>query len=316
MCLPKKDTKEKEAKIKETMKKGTLKEDTTKERTKKAEATKEVNKKEETAKEETAKKRAKKTRNIKKETIKEVELYEPVREFLSNRGFAVNSEVLNCDVTALLEELLVVVEMKTSLNLDVVLQAVERQRFADLVYIAVPKNGRILFTKRWKKICHLLRRLEVGLLLVTVNKDFSYVEEALKPIPFDRARSISAAQRKRKNVIKEVSERHGDYNTGGSNKKKLVTSYRESAIQIAVILEKLQSCSIKEIREAGDLPQKTAKILQDNHYGWFAREKRGVYCLTEKGAEELKDYSELAKLYKDRIIESSIDTTAGTPAAE
>ena len=311
MNLLKKNTKEKEAKKKETMKKGTLKEDTTKERTKKAEDTKEVN-----TKEETAKKRVKKTKNIKKEIIKEVELYEPVREFLSNRGFAINSEVLNCDVTALLDEFLIVVEMKTSLNLDVVLQAVERQRFADLVYIAVPKNGRILFTKRWKKICHLLRRLEVGLLLVTVNKDFSYVEEALKPIPFDRARSISAAQRKRKNVIREVSERHGDYNTGGSNKKKLVTSYRESSIQIAVIIERFHTCSIKEIREVGGLPQKTARILQDNHYGWVAREKRGVYSLTDKGAEELKGYSELVKLYKDKIIVSKNDATTETNVAE
>jgi len=252
----------------------------------------------------------------KKETIKEVELYEPVREFLVNRGFTVNSEVLNCDVTALIEELLVVVEMKTSLNFEVVLQAVERQKFADLVYIAVPKNGRTLFTKRWKKICHLLRRLEVGLLLVTVNKDFSYVEEALKPIPFDRVRSITAAQRRRKKVIREVSERHGDYNTGGSHNKKLVTSYRESSIQIAVIMERFQSCSIKEIREVGGLPQKTARILQDNHYGWFAREKRGVYSLTQKGVEELKDYSELVKLYKDKIITSEIDSTAGTHAAE
>lgn len=239
----------------------------------------------------------------KKETIKEEVLYEPVRKFLLNNGFTVNSEVLNCDVTALLEGMLVVVEMKTSLNFDVVLQAVERQRFADLVYIAVPKNARILSTKRWSRICHLLRRLELGLLLVTVKKDISYVEEALKPLPFDRKKSISAAQRKRKAVLREVSKRHGDYNTGGSHKKKLVTSYRESAIQIAVILEKRDSCSIKEIREAVGLSEKTARILQDNHYGWFAREKRGVYSLTEKGVNELKNYSELAEYFREKTTQ-------------
>lgn len=240
--------------------------------------------------------------------IKEEALYQPVKSFLEDNGFKVNSEVLNCDVTAMLNDMMIVVEMKTRLNLDVILQAVERQKFADMVYIAVPKKGRLLFTKRWKKICHLLRRLELGLLLVTIKKDFTYVEEALKPLPFDRSRSITASQRKRKAVLREINERHGDYNTGGSHNKKLVTSYRESAIQIAVILDELQSCSVREIRKAGNLPLKTARILQDNHYGWFVREKRGVYRLSEKGGKELKEYSELAEHFKNNL---KLDTPAG-----
>lgn len=234
-------------------------------------------------------------------SIKEEDLYQPVKSFLEKNGFTVNSEVLNCDVTAVLGGMLVVVEMKIALNLDVILQAVDRQKFADMVYIAVPKKSRLLFTKRWKKICHLLRRLEIGLLLVTIKKDFSYAEEVLKPLPFDRLRSISYAQRKRKAVLREINERHCDYNTGGSHKRKIVTSYRESAIQIAVILSMFHSCSIKEIREKGNLPEKFARILQANHYGWFERVKRGVYRLSEKGEKELKEYSELAEHFKDNL---------------
>lgn len=233
--------------------------------------------------------------------IKEEDLYQPVKAYLEKNGFTVNSEVLNCDVAATYEDMLVIVEMKTALNLDVILQAVDRQKFADMVYIAVLKKGRMLFTRRWKKICHLLRRLEIGLLLVTIKSDFSCAEEVLKPLPFDRMKSITAAQRKRQAVLREIKERHGDYNTGGSHNRKLVTSYREAAIQIAVILSIYDSCSIKEIREAGDLPRKFSRILQDNHYGWFEREKRGVYRLSEKGRREIEEYEELAEHFRNNI---------------
>ena len=77
----------------------------------------------------------------------------------------------------------------------------------------------------------------MGLLLVTVGKQKFFVEEVIQPVLFDRSKSISSAKRKRKAVIHEIQERHGDYNTGGSHRKKLVTSYRETAIQIAVVLK-------------------------------------------------------------------------------
>ena len=94
--------------------------------------------------------------------LKETDLYDPVRKHLEHLGFTVNGEVLHCDVTAIKDDLLVVVELKKNLNLEVILQAVQRQKAADLVYIAVFKKGRELLTKRWKNICHLLRRLELG----------------------------------------------------------------------------------------------------------------------------------------------------------
>lgn len=154
------------------------------------------------------------------EKINEEALYPPVREYFEKLGYTVKSEVINCDVTAVKDNLLVVVEMKTRLNLDVILQAVQRQKIADYTYIAVPKNNNAISKERWKNICHLLRRLELGLLLVSIKKDFSYVEEVIRPVAFDRNKSILAAQRKRKSVIHEIQERHGDYNTGGSHRKK------------------------------------------------------------------------------------------------
>lgn len=237
-----------------------------------------------------------------KEKIKESSLYYPVRTYFEDLGFTVNAEVKNCDVTAIKGSILVIVEMKTSLNLDVILQAVQRQRLTDLVYIAVPKKGEILFTKRWKSLCHLLRRLELGLLLVTINKDYTYVEEAIEPLVFDRARSYYSANRKRKALLKEIHERHGDYNIGGSRRKKLMTSYRESAIKIAAVLSIYGSCKVKFIKQTAGLTDKAGRILIDNHYGWFESEKRGVYKLAQNARTDLKEFSELFNFFKEKYI--------------
>lgn len=237
-----------------------------------------------------------------KKKLNEEELYAPVRSYFEGLGYTVNGEVLHCDVTAVKENVLVVIEMKTSLNLDVILQAVQRQKVADFSYIAVPKNSKIMHRKRWANICHLLKRLELGLLLVTLSKNDSIVEEALRPIPFDRAKSISSASRRRKAMLHEIKERHGDYNTGGSTRKKLVTSYRETAIQIAVILKEFGPCAVKKIRETGKLSDKVGRILLDNHYGWFEKERHGVYKLSDKALSELNHYSELEEHYRAHLF--------------
>ncbi len=239
-----------------------------------------------------------------KKNLKEEDLYAPVRSYFEGMDYTVNGEVLHCDVTAVKDNVLVVIEMKTSLNLDVILQAVQRQKVADFAYIAVPQNSKVMRKKRWQNICHLLKRLELGLLLVTIRKNDSLVEEAIQPLPFDRAKSISSAQRRRKAMIHEIQERHGDYNTGGSTRKKLVTSYRETVIHIAVILKEYGPCAVKKIREAGKLPRKTGQILLNNHYGWFEKERRGVYKLTDKGLIELENYRDLAQHYRNSLIDS------------
>jgi hypothetical protein len=233
----------------------------------------------------------------KEKKILEEELYAPVRNYLIGEGYDVKGEVRHCDVTAYKDGLLLVAEMKTSLNLEVILQAAVRQRIADIVYIAVPKNGRALFTKRWKNICYLLRRLEIGLLLVSLRGEISMVEEALKPQPFSREVSRKISARKKKLVLEEFSSRHGDYNTGGSTGKKLVTAYREIAIHIAGLLETYGPLSAKKLKDMGTDIKKTSPILQDNHYGWFERVSRGIYSLSDKGSQEIDNYRELVNYY-------------------
>lgn len=237
-------------------------------------------------------------KDYKKGKILEEDLYIPVRDYLIMNGFDVKAEVEHCDVAACKEDCLLVVEMKISLNLDVILQAALRQRIADIVYIAVPKKAKVLFTSRWKNICHLLRRLELGLLLVSFRGNETFVEEALKAEFFNREMSKKKSGKKKKLLLQEFSSRHGDYNTGGCKGKKLVTAYREMAIHIAALLQKHETLSIKSLKDLGTDNRKTSEILQDNYYGWYKRISRGIYTLSDTGKQELAEYRQLVEYYK------------------
>lgn len=237
---------------------------------------------------------------------KEEDMYIPIRDYLIRQGYTVKSEISHCDVAAINNsDILLVIEMKLRVNLEVILQAVQRQRTADIVYIAVPKNNKVLLTAKWRNVCHLLRRLEIGLLLVNNGKPPAVVEEILAPKPFSREVSRRSAKRKRQQLLNEFSGRHGDFNTGGSTGKKLVTAYKEMAIHIATLLAKHGSLSVKQLKEFGTDTKKTAGILQNNHYHWFQRTSRGIYCLTDVGFAELNSYQELVSYYTDIITTQS-----------
>lgn len=230
----------------------------------------------------------------------EKELYEPVKKWLEGHGFDPRAEVRHCDIMAMKDDMVIAVELKTALNLEVILQAVDRQRYCDLVYIAVPKKGRVLFTKRWKMLCHLLRRLELGLLLVSSRDGMQWVEEALAPLPFDRVRSRQQSTRKRKLAVIEFQNRHGDYNVGGSTRSKIITVYREQALMIAYHLSCNGPMTPKALRQLGTDSKKTTSILYQNHYGWFERMSRGLYDLSDKGRKALVDYHTIVKEISDK----------------
>ncbi len=237
------------------------------------------------------------------QVIKEIDLFPPVRDFLSKRGFEVRSEVRHCDITALKDEQLVVVELKRNLSVELLVQAAQRQKIADAVYVAIPKPKKRLFGAGWRDLCHLLRRLELGLLLVSLEDGFSYVEEALAAQPFDREKSRQQNRKQRQQLLREARGRSLDCNTGGSRGVKLVTAYRESALYIACCLERFGPLSTRQLRERGAAPRKTAPILQRNVYGWFERIAQGHYGLSTAGREELDAaaYAELVAYYRQKV---------------
>ncbi len=245
--------------------------------------------------------------SIKKEDFREEDLYKPVYDYLCGMGYTVRGEVGHCDVAAVKGQELLIVEMKKSLNLDVVLQATLRQRFADMVYVAVPKPVKILFSKRWRDLGYLLKRLQLGLMLISVNGDLSFAEVAFEPIPFNMARVKGQGKRKRQELIKEFESRHGNYNSGGSTGKKLMTAYREMAVHTACCLIKYGPLSPKALRQIGTDAKKTTTILGKNHYGWFEKISRGLYSISEKGKMEVKEYKVFYEYYTELIENNEVE---------
>ncbi|WP_079508979.1 DUF2161 domain-containing phosphodiesterase [Mesobacillus jeotgali] len=229
--------------------------------------------------------------------IYEADLYEPIRKHFIKQGYRVNGEVHDCDLTAVKDGELIIVELKLTLNIDLLLQATRRLRLTDMVYIAIPKPKRIT-RKRWHDVIHLVKRLELGLIIVSFAGNRKTIDFKVHPEPFNR--KTSKNQRKKAALIKEIEGRSADYNIGGSNKSKIMTAYKEKCIQIACYLDKLGQMSPKALVALGT-GDKTPSILQKNYYKWFDRIERGIYIISEQGKAELEDYPELVAYYSSKL---------------
>ncbi len=222
----------------------------------------------------------------------ETDLYPPIESFLKKNGYTVHAEVLLSDISAVKGGELLVVEMKTRFNIEVLLQAVRRQEAADFVYIAVPVPASRKFPSRWTDVRRICRRLGIGILLVRFPASgHPVVESALDAdpdAPCRKSRKLKAS------MLKEISERGHNFNAGGSTRKALMTAYRMQALKVAVILSKAEDLSPREIRERG-AGEKTGAILLKNYYNWFSRTGKGRYAISDEGRKAIDIYREIAR---------------------
>lgn len=225
-----------------------------------------------------------KTENV---ALRESDLYPPLKAWLEESGYEVHGEVLNCDLAARRGEELVLIELKRAVNLDLLLQVVRRQEAEAAVYAAVPAP-KAMNNRRWRDLTRLLQRLEAGLILIFTDSPRHRVEVAFHPLPRERRRRKNLTRA----ILAEMSGRSVDLNCGGSNRCKIMTAYREKALEAAEALELLGPASPKAVRDRG-VGVKSGDILRDNHYGWFERLDRGLYGLTEKGRQALDEYRAL-----------------------
>ena len=93
------------------------------------------------------------------EPLRESDLYGPVRDYLENLGYQVKGEVKDCDIAALRDGELIVVELKRGFTLELIYQALDRQRVADGVYVAVPLPRRGYRAPHIRDMERLCRRL-------------------------------------------------------------------------------------------------------------------------------------------------------------
>ena len=211
--------------------------------------------------------------------MSESRLYAPVKRFLEGQGFAVKGEIRGADVVALREgekPMLVIAELKLGLSFELVLQAVDRMRTADEVWIAVPatRRGR----DRDRRAHQLCRLLGVGLLAVTLST--GHVTVLADAGPYAPRRNAV----KRRLVLREFGRRQGDPMAGGITRQKHMTAYRQQALCIAhaLVAGPLRPRDLKPTApDAGS-------ILLRNTYGWFERVEKGVYALALSGHDALR----------------------------
>ena len=164
--------------------------------------------------------------------MKESDLYLPLKRFLESQNYEVKGEVQDCDVLAVRgKESPVIVELKLSLNLDVILQAVERLSLTQKVYVGVPMQCRSLSRQR-KRIVKLLKMLGLGLVVIDLGREA--VEVLIDPGEYRPRRSKHRQAR----LLGEFVKRVGDPNLGGMEKRKgVMTAYRQRALAIARFLQ-------------------------------------------------------------------------------
>jgi len=218
--------------------------------------------------------------------LKETDLYAPCKQLLESIGYQVKGEVGNVDIAALKGDYFVAVELKLTISLKIIYQAIDRQKLADKVYIALPKKVLSSQKANVKHFINLLKRLEIGLILI--EKDIATV--FVETFGFDLKKSITNNKKKREQLINEFSLRKSNDNIGGSRGKKM-TAYKEKVIKIAQYLEESGERSpIEIVRYTGI--KEAPSMLRNNFYLWFYKVDRGIYALSEQGKKDLKDIYE------------------------
>jgi len=154
---------------------------------------------------------------------REVDLYPPVKAFLERQRFVVKGEIGGCDVVAVRgDEPPVIVELKLRFTLGLVLQAIDRLRVSETVYVAVCAAG--LQRRGVRPLC---RRLGLGLLLV--HGPAGVVEVAVEPGPY-------RPRQDRRRAVRLLAEHHpprGRPDARGATLVPIMTAYRQESLRIA-----------------------------------------------------------------------------------
>ena len=222
----------------------------------------------------------------------EKELFLPTRLYFEKQGFSVDGEVKNCDLVAIKNDIVVVAELKKTFNISLVYQLMERKNSTPYVYAVIfrPKNFR---EKKTKQMLKLIKLLGVGLLVVSDTSGI--IEEIVTPNNDNTG--IKVNTEKRNTVSKEFNKRDFKENTGGVNRKKILTAYRENSIAALCVAD---TYGVVETRKVKD---NIKKAVQSNYYDWFYRIKKGIYGTTEKGIQAIKsnDFQEVVLFYKSEV---------------
>lgn len=202
--------------------------------------------------------------------MKESDLYDPIKQWMEERGFTVFPEVEcrraggRADIVVTSGPLVGVVEMKQSLSLDLLDQALRWRGFANYIWIAIPyrKNGYRQFVNM------VLRDYGIGVLFVSKHGTVWTEGQAR----FMR-RTVPHLQQ-------SLTEHHQTSGIkGGHSGGGYITPYRITINKVKHFLKRAGDwCSIKEILDHCEThyasPRASlAKALLEYEAGWCERKK-------------------------------------------
>ncbi|WEJ57989.1 DUF2161 family putative PD-(D/E)XK-type phosphodiesterase [Devosia sp. FJ2-5-3] len=205
----------------------------------------------------------------------ETDLYLPLKAFMEGAGYAVKGEINDCDLVGVKDgdpPIVIVCEMKLSFNLELVMQGVKRAAFSDEVWLAAraAKTGRGReHDARFRNLC---RRLGFGLLTVSATGQVEMILAPFAPTPRKDGK-------RRSRLLDEHKRRKGDPQIGGGRGKPIMTAYRQDCILCATAL----LAGPQSPKQLKSIVERAPTILRSNVYGWFLRESRGIYALTDLG---------------------------------
>lgn len=205
----------------------------------------------------------------------ETELYLPLKAFMEGAGYVVKGEVNDCDLVGVRDDdppVVVVCEMKLAFNLELVMQGVKRAAFCDEVWLAARAAKTARGREHDARFRNLCRRLGFGVIAVSETGDVAVIVTPFAPTPRRDAK-------RRSRLLDEHKRRVGDPQVGGGRGKPIMTAYRQDCIACAAALLSGPQ-SPKQLRA---LVTRAPTILRSNVYGWFVRESRGIYGLSDLG---------------------------------
>lgn len=214
--------------------------------------------------------------------MKETDLFKPVRAYFLAQGYDVQGEIIQADVFAVKGDTIIIVELKLSISLKLIYQALERQGVTKHVYLAAPKSVVTRHMKSHPMFIHLLKRLGLGLMAVT----FERVDVLLEPDALVSSSRRTPSQKRL--MLHEFHARDQHQTIGGTNQKKM-TFYREQVIEIAKALYTLHEASTSLVKEYTRI-EKSADILRKNYDGWFMKNEKGLYQLSPKGQDGIQTF--------------------------
>lgn len=240
--------------------------------------------------------------------MKEHELFYPIASYFEAMGYEVDGEVKDIDILCKKEDTYIAIELKTELNLALLIQGAKRQKMFTDVYVAIfaPKNLR---SRSFQDKLFLLKRLGIG--CITVTKRAKAVSILQYPTTVGEGTNVAYQSNahnkgKRKLVEKEFVQRVTKGNVGGVHQQKIMSAYREKALTVLSVMNMLEEGSGKDVKALTGISEAT-QIMYQNHYGWFHRVKKGIYTITPNGKKALDEYQDIVRVLNEQWQKNAQD---------